>query len=92
MVSVIKKVPGGKLFRLDTEEQAEETKVMLTGDFFLHPEEKIIAFNEFLTLAYGQEKPFSELWEKYKDKDDLMLVGMDIQDLDNALEELRNES
>ncbi len=46
----VEKLAGGKLLRVEY-----TNTVKITGDFFLHPEEKIIDIETFLTQQYAIE-------------------------------------
>ncbi|MFH1132915.1 MAG: hypothetical protein V1735_00325 [Nanoarchaeota archaeon] len=48
----VRKVPGGKLVRVDV----AEGKAVITGDFFLYPEELIKALEACLSPKLGKEE------------------------------------
>jgi lipoate-protein ligase A len=51
----LKKIPGGKLVRVDVEFDQHIEKCRITGDFFIHPEEALLAIEKSLN---GLELPF----------------------------------
>ena len=71
------KVPGGKLVRLTMD---GGRKVILSGDFFIYPEESISILEETLSHMDGSE-PLDEVeYALYKavKYNDIELVGLDI--------------
>ena len=70
------KVPGGKLARLTIRNK----QVMLSGDFFIYPEEGIVAIERTLSGLCGNE-PVEFVEEVLMDTiatDGLQLVGLDV--------------
>ena len=45
---ITEKVPGGKLLRVKVDFDEVISRIQITGDFFLHPEEKITALEQGL--------------------------------------------
>ena len=85
----IKKVPGGKLVRVDITYSERLERVKITGDFFLHPEDVLIIIEDALT---GVQLPLnkSSLIEKVQnilEREKAVLVGFSPQDLIDTLEE-----
>jgi|YNPNPStandDraft_1061719.scaffolds.fasta_scaffold00148_4 lipoate-protein ligase A len=85
----IKKVPGGKLVRVDITYSERLERVKITGDFFLHPEDVLIIIEDALT---GAQLPLdkSSLIEKVQsilEREKAVLVGFSPQDLIDILEE-----
>ena len=54
--SIIKKIPGGKLLRVDIDYVNTIDEIQITGDFFLHPEDALLAIEKGLQ---GIELPFN---------------------------------
>jgi lipoate-protein ligase A len=71
------KVPGGKLVRLTMD---GGHKVILSGDFFIYPEEGISVLEETLSNMDGRESLDEIEYDLYKavKYNDLELVGLDI--------------
>jgi len=70
------KVPGGKLARLTIRNK----QVTLSGDFFIYPEEGIIAIERTLSGLRGDE-PLDHIEAALIaaiDKDGLQLIGLDV--------------
>lgn len=44
------KAPGGKLVRLKREKSGKQTRVQLSGDFFIHPEDGVQYIEQMLGL------------------------------------------
>jgi len=85
----IKKVPGGKLVRVDITYSERLERVKITGDFFLHPEDVLTTIEDALT---GAQLPLnkSSLIEKVQnilEREKAVLVGFSPQDLIDTLEE-----
>lgn len=51
----LKKIPGGKLVRVDVDYGERIEKCCITGDFFMHPEEALLAVEKCLI---GLDLPF----------------------------------
>ena len=93
--SITKKVEGGKLFRIDLDFDSKIEKIMITGDFFLHPEETISDIEDVLNgITVGGISS-----DELKDKIDRILsgrnasiIGVSSDDIANAiLEVISNE-
>jgi lipoate---protein ligase len=85
--SSIKKIPGGKLIRVDVIYSKKVEHVKITGDFFLHPEELITVLEQSLT---GAEIPlFKDLLvehvETILNDNHATLIGFSPDDLISAL-------
>jgi lipoate---protein ligase len=78
-----RKVPGGKLFRIELAYDRQIESFKITGDFFLHPEETILQLENAL---YGLSLPLSEkdLTARFNDvleQQGALLVGLSATDL-----------
>ena len=71
------KVPGGKLARLTRD---GDRRVVLSGDFFIYPEEGITIIEETLTRLTGDEPLDHVEHALYKAirSNDIELIGLDI--------------
>lgn len=85
----IKKVPGGKLVRVDVTYGERLEKVVITGDFFLYPEDVLQVIEDALTgaLLPLQKTSLIEKVQNILDKEKAVLVGFSPQDLIDILEE-----
>ena len=86
--SSVKKVPGGKLIRIDLDYSDRIEAVKITGDFFLHPEELLTEIEERLVgLAFPFRKDLliQEL-EKILQSHEATLVGIRPEDIADTLE------
>lgn len=85
----VKKVPGGKLLRVDVTFDQQLEKVKITGDFFLYPEEILPTIEEAFT---GVHLPLDKtrLIEKIRsilNMENAVLVGFNPEDLIDTLDE-----
>lgn len=84
-----RKVPGGKLLRIDVLYEDEIKSVKLTGDFFLHPEETL----EWITQALcGLSLPLDAAAAQQKVEDvmqaqEAQLIGASAEDIILTLQE-----
>lgn len=84
MTTVIKKVEGGKLFRLDFELENQQIKSLkLTGDFFLHPEEAIKTIEE--DLLQKNTNQIEETIKETLEKESATLIGVEPKDIEEAI-------
>ncbi len=85
----VKKVPGGKLLRVDVTFDQQLEKIKITGDFFLYPEEILPIIEEALTGAHlPLDKTF--LIEKIRSiliMENAVLVGFNPEDLIDTMDE-----
>ncbi|MEM0449604.1 MAG: hypothetical protein QW520_07280 [Methanomassiliicoccales archaeon] len=82
--TVVRKIDGGKLFRLTL---LPTGKVRLHGDFFLYPEERIEAIEEWLEccLTMPDKTSAKRYLEKEIDEEKITILGVDVQHLIDAL-------
>ena len=80
------KVPGGKMLRVALETTGSRIrKVVITGDFFLHPEELL---PELETLLQGHEVDSSQLAStigEFLRRNDATLIGASAADVANVI-------
>ncbi len=81
--SATRKIPAGKLVRVDVIYSDRIDTVKITGDFFLHPEETL---DEILKLLTGQTLPLdsqalTHQLEALLAQHDAQLIGASSQDI-----------
>ncbi len=83
------KVPGGKLVRAKVEFSGVIEGVVLTGDFFLHPEEGVSLLEGALAGMKVQAKEGSmvEALERAAERGGLVLVGITPEGIAKAVRE-----
>jgi lipoate-protein ligase A len=79
----VKKIPGGKLVRVDVEYGERIEQLRITGDFFMHPEDALQAIEKCLE---GADLPFDpgmavELVEAALQEQQAVVVGFSPPDL-----------
>jgi lipoate-protein ligase A len=87
--TVTRKIPGGKLVRMDVSYQEQIDELIITGDFFLHPEEaleSIVSELKQASLPFQPGKVLSSL-EKLLDEIEAQLIGASPEDLVSILDE-----
>ncbi len=85
----IRKIPGGKLIRIDTLSAERMYKVKITGDFFLYPEDALDEIEHILSNAPLPLKK-EALVQALKDtltSFDAQLVGASAEDIVDVLAE-----
>ena len=90
-----KKVIGGKLLRIKTLFNTKFTSVQITGDFFLHPEEKIMEIEKSLVGLSTAEKKESitQKLQNFIQQNQIELVGISPEDIaETLLETLKGGS
>ena len=82
MKQAIYKVPEGKLIKLFLDSQDNIIKnIKITGDFFIHPEEKITSLENALKGQVLDEKKLTELLEETIQKEKMELFGVDAESI-----------
>lgn len=87
--TAIRKVPGGKLLRVDVTYQDIIETLKITGDFFLHPEDVILEIEKALVGAHvplSKTETISEL-SKILVENGAELIGATVEDVIDTLEE-----
>lgn len=87
--SATRKIPAGKLVRVDVIYSDQIDMVKITGDFFLHPEETL---DEIVDLLTGQILPLdSQVLTKQVDallvQHEAQLIGASSRDIVDILQE-----
>ena len=78
------KIPGGKLLVAETEvKEGVLTAVKVTGDFFMHPEEAIIDFEQALRGARASK--VDEIVEEFFGGKEITLFGVSEKDFAHVL-------
>ncbi len=87
--TVTRKIPGGKLVRMDVRFSDQIEVLVITGDFFLHPEEALDAITAELASASLPLDPAYVLHQLQKVLTELeaQLIGVSPDDLVSILEE-----
>ncbi len=85
--SATRKVPGGKLLRIDVQGEERIKTVKLTGDFFLHPEEVL---DKIISVLTGQPIPVNAaqtvgLVEAVLAENQAQLIGISAEDIVQTL-------
>lgn len=75
MVGLEEKVPGGKLVKI----AVDQGKVLLTGDFFIYPEEGTALIEQVLSSLGGQESQESveAMLNRLTAEHHIELIGLD---------------
>ena len=84
-----RKIPGGKMVRVDTTFDEKVESVKITGDFFLHPEETLELIVNKITgnlLPLDQEKIILEI-ETILDQQEAQFIGANAREIVNILVE-----
>lgn len=80
-----KKVPGGKLVRIDLEvDGGKIARVKISGDFFLHPEDHIFAIEKGpvgLPANSSVEDIYQSFLRQVQEVGDMTLYGVSLQDM-----------
>jgi len=80
MKTIDKKIPGGKLIRIDFEKSNNRIpKIQITGDFFIHPEDAIEEIEKII-LSNDLSETKQHL-ETYLQKHGVEIIGFTIADL-----------
>lgn len=88
---VVRKVRGGKLFRLRLDPSVQGREVTLDGDFFVHPEEGLQRVEAHLRSCLGMrdEQNAMRYLKRKLEEDSIEIIGADAADLISALWEAR---
>ena len=84
-----RKIPGGKMVRIETTFDKRVESVKITGDFFLHPEETLELIVNKITgnlLPLDQEKIILEI-ETILDQQEAQFIGANAREIVNILVE-----
>ena len=86
MGNSIFKVPGGKLLKVKlTPSEGRILAIVIKGDFFLHPEETLVALEEFLAGKELDEATLAADIQDFLDEADATLVGASAADMAKAI-------
>jgi hypothetical protein len=88
---VVRKVKGGKMFRIRSDISTQNVQVRLDGDFFLHPEESLERLEAHLRhcMRMDDEASAVDYLRDKLDEDGIRIIGADAADLVAALWEAR---
>lgn len=87
--SVTRKIPGGKMMRLDVSFSDRIERIKITGDFFLHPEETLDLLTEAIyntTLPLDANVLTAKL-DQVLMENDAQFIGASVADLVSILHE-----
>lgn len=86
MQKAIFKVPEGKLLKIFLQSDGKTIQsVKITGDFFIHPEEKILQLEEALTGLPLNETQLQIALEQTIQKENLELIGVDAHSIASTI-------
>ena len=92
LVTAERKVKGGKLFRIRVAvEGGRPESLRLTGDFFLFPEGAMSRLEEALLIDLASGA-YATRTRALLESGELVLVGIGLSDLEDALMEVRRRS
>jgi lipoate-protein ligase A len=84
MKSVDCKVPGGKLLRVDFEREGDMiTKIKISGDFFMHPENFLEKLEELILKTPVSR--LNDVLESAVRENSVQIIGFSIKDLTSIL-------
>lgn len=84
------KVPGGKLLRITAKlEDDLLLDIKITGDFFLHPEEKIEKIEDSLKGKKVEETELEDVLREIVMREGITLLGVSEKDFVEALMKLK---
>lgn len=85
----VKKVAGGKLVRIEFSYADTISKVKITGDFFLHPENTLEKIEESIVGASipVSKSELQESIEKAIRSNNAQLIGLSAEDIASTIEE-----
>lgn len=84
------KVPNGKMLRMTLEyDTATLQEARICGDFFVHPEETIVAMEEALVNLPVESVPsrVQEILDRVVQKNEAELIGIDTETLSKLIHE-----
>ncbi len=80
-----KKIKGGKLLRVEFEKQEEViTKIKITGDFFIYPEDAIEKIENIIRNSHTDE--LEQKLDTYIQKSKIELIGFTVYDVVKLLQ------
>jgi hypothetical protein len=88
---VVRKVKGGKLFRLTVTRSPERIEVMLDGDLFIHPEDSLEEVECLLAQCSGfdHERHAIIFLQSKLEEGSIQIIGADAAELVSALWEAK---
>ena len=88
---VVRKVKGGKLFRLTLSRTPDKVEVMLDGDLFIHPEEGLADIERLLARcsSMDQEQTAVRFLQSKLEEGSIQIIGADAAELVSALWEAK---
>jgi hypothetical protein len=88
---VVRKVEGGKLFRLSLTRSSDKVEVILDGDLFIHPEEALEDIELLLAQCSSmhQERNAARFLQSKLEEGSIQIIGADAAELVSALWEAK---
>jgi len=81
------KVPNGKMLKIHLSMSKEKIlHITIMGDFFLHPEETIVALEERLKGVKLEPKTLTTIIQDVLDENNALLIGAKAEDIAKAIE------
>ena len=85
-LQAIYKVPDGKLLKIFLEKEADTIQdIKITGDFFLHPEEKISALEDAIRGLKLDENTLRQKLKATVQNEGIELFGVDVESIVTAI-------
>ena len=86
LTHTIYKVPNGKMVRLEMEyDQERINDIIISGDFFMHPEDAIDLIEQALTGIEIEEGKIKEAINKVAEEQGINFFGIDADSLTRAI-------
>jgi lipoate-protein ligase A len=80
------KVPGGKMLKIQLSvSDGKISQVTIMGDFFLHPEETVLAIEEKLKGLKPEREALTVVIQKVLDENSALLIGAEAKDIAEAI-------
>lgn len=80
------KVPGGKMLKIQLSvSEGKISQVTIMGDFFLHPEETVLALEEKLKGMVPKRDVLTKTIQKVLEENEALLIGAEAKDIAEAI-------
>ncbi|MGM5484669.1 MAG: hypothetical protein ACQEP1_02235 [Nanobdellota archaeon] len=87
---VVHKVPDGKLLRVEADLDTDEIKsIVITGDFFIHPEAALHKIENSLENVKVDDA--EGILNRLVDDEGIRLIGFSVSDIATALRRIKHE-
>ena len=90
--TIIEKIPSGKLVRIKVDFNGTITKIQITGDFFLHPEDSIEKLEKSIIgmPSNSDQTALKEKIDSILNKYNAQLIGVTSDDIARILKQAVN--